>query len=83
MSISEKIKTINNKIEQNKGQYDLDRQTTKTCDSSSGNVSKYEYLTGKDALLETDLLEKAVTIKRFEYSALGKKFKKQTSASEK
>ena len=40
-------------------------------------------MTGKDALLETDLLEKAVTIKRFEYSALGKKFKKQTSASEK
>ena len=26
MSISEKIKTINNKIEQNKAQYDLDRQ---------------------------------------------------------
>ena len=27
MSISEKIKTINNKIQQNKVQYDLDRQT--------------------------------------------------------
>ena len=27
MSISEKIKAINKKIEQNKAQYDLDRQT--------------------------------------------------------
>ena len=83
MSISEKIKTINNKIKQNKAQYDLGWQTTKISDSSSGNVSKYEYLTGQDAFLEKDLLVKAVTIKRFEYSALGKEFKKQTSASEK
>ena len=29
MSISEKINAINNKIEQNKTQFDLDRQTTK------------------------------------------------------
>ena len=30
MSISEKIKAINNKREQNKAQYDLDRQTAKS-----------------------------------------------------
>ena len=29
MTVSKKIKTINNKIEQNKAQYDLDRQTAK------------------------------------------------------
>ena len=29
ISISEKIKAINNKIEQNEAQYDLDRQTAK------------------------------------------------------
>ena len=29
MSINEKIKAINNKMEQNKGQYDLDRQIAK------------------------------------------------------
>ena len=29
MSISEKTKLIDNKIEQNKAQYDLDRQTAK------------------------------------------------------
>ena len=50
MSISEIIKAINNKIEQNKAQYDLDRQTAKISDLSSGNVSKYEFLTRKDVL---------------------------------
>ena len=34
----------------------------------SGNVGKYEFLTGKDILTKNDLLEKAVIIKRFEYS---------------
>ena len=62
MSISEKIKIINNKIEQNKAQYNLDRQTAKSSVLSSGNVSKYEFLTGKDILPEKDSLEKAVKI---------------------
>ena len=41
MSISEKVKVINNKIDQNKAQYDLDRQIAKISVLSSGNVSKY------------------------------------------
>ena len=52
MSISEKIKAIDNKIEQNKAQYNLDRQTAKVSALSSGNVSKYEFLSGKDVLPE-------------------------------
>ena len=75
MSISEKIKTINNKTKQNKAQYNLDRQTVKIFALSSGNVSKYEFLTGKGVLPEKDLLEKATTMKRFECSPLGKKLK--------
>ena len=43
MSINEKIKAINNKIDQNKAQYNLDRQTAKISILSSGNVSKYEF----------------------------------------
>ena len=35
MTFSEKIKTINNKIEQNKTLYDLDRQTAKISALSS------------------------------------------------
>ena len=68
MNICEKIKTINNKIEQNKAQYDLDRQTAKLSALSSGNISKIELLTSKDVLPEKNLLEKAATMKRFEYS---------------
>ena len=50
MSISEKIKAINNKIEQNKAEYNLDRQTAKISALSSWKASKYEFLTGKDVL---------------------------------
>ena len=70
-------------IEQNKAQYNLDRQTANISALSSRNVSKYEFLTGKDILLKKDLLEKAAAIKRFEYSSLGKELKKQSSVSEK
>ena len=42
---------------------------------SSGNVSKYEFLTGKYVYEKKDLLEKVATIKRFESSPLGKELK--------
>ena len=83
MSISEKIKTINNKIEQNKAQYDLDRQTAMISALSSGNISKYEFLMSKDVLPERDLLEKDTTMKRFEYSPLGKELKTKTDIAKK
>ena len=70
MSISEKIKTINDKIEQNKAQYN---SAAKISALLSENVNKYEFLTPKDALPEKGLLETAATaIKRLEYSLLGK-----------
>ena len=50
---------------------------------SSRNVSKCEFLTGKDILPEKCLLQKAAALKRFEYSPLGKEMKKQTSVAEK
>ena len=65
MSIREKIQKINSKIEQNKSQYNLDRQTPKISALSSGYVSKYEFLTNKYVLREKDLLEKAAKMKRF------------------
>ena len=54
MSISEKIKATNDKIEQNKAQYVLDRQTAKIFALSSRNVSKHEFLTDKDVLPEKE-----------------------------
>ena len=80
-SIDEKIKVIDNKIQQNKGQYSLDRKTAKISALLSRNNSKYDFLTSKDVLPEKDFLEKAAAIKRFEYSLLGKKLKKQTSVA--
>ena len=77
MSAIDKIKAINNKIEQNKAQCDLDRQTAKISALSSGNVSKYEFLTGKDVLPEKGLLEQNVELKRFQYFPLDKELKKQ------
>ena len=71
MTATEKIKAINKKIEQRKAQINLDRQTAKISALSSGNISKYKFLTGKDVLPEKDLLEKAAAIKRFnQYSLL-------------
>ena len=47
MSISEKMETINNKIERNITQYNLDGQTANIFVSSPGNLAKSKFLTGK------------------------------------
>ena len=70
MTFSTKIKLINNKIKQNKAQYDLVRQAAKILALSSGNIGKYEILTRKYVLPEKGVLEKATESKRFEYSSL-------------
>ena len=44
--VNEKIKTVDDKIEQNKARYNLERQTAKISVLSSGNVGTYEFLTG-------------------------------------
>ena len=55
MSISEKIKAINNKIE---------RQTAKISALPSGYVSKCEFLSDKYVLPEKDLLEQDLNFYR-------------------
>ena len=72
------MRKFNNKIEEKKAQYNLDRQTAKVSALSSGKVSKYEFLIGKDVLAVKVLLEKASSMKGFEYSLLGKELKAQT-----
>ena len=83
MSISEKIKAVDDKIEQKKAQYDLDRQTTKNSALSSGNFSKYKFLGGKEVLPKKYLLEEASALKKLEYSPLGKELTTQTYVVEK
>ena len=63
MTVSDKIKTIDNKIEENKTQYDLDRQAANISALSLGSVNRYEFLTGKDVLREKDMLEKLLQSK--------------------
>ena len=82
MNISEKIKTVNNKIKQNKSRYDLDKQTARILALFSGNVSKYKLLTDRDVLSGKGLLEKAAAIKIFEYSPFRKRIKAQTDIAE-
>ena len=50
-------------IEENNIQYNLDRKTANISVLSSGNVSKYEFLTGKDILPEKILQKKAATMR--------------------
>ena len=71
LTVSEKMKTIDNKIEQNKAQYDLERQTSKILLYHQENLVNI-FSTGKNVLLEKDLLEKAATLNRFDYSSFGK-----------
>ena len=84
MSISEKTKPINNKIEQNKAQYNLNRQATKISSISSVNLSKHEFLTNKDVLQE----KKTLLLESFalERCCIGKIWKftiRSTSVAEK
>ena len=46
MTVSKKIKTIDNKTEQNKAQHNLDQQTVKISALSSRNMCRYECLAG-------------------------------------
>ena len=48
MTLTEQVKILNDKLKANKTQYDLDREAAKISPLSSGNLEKYEYLTGED-----------------------------------
>ena len=70
MTLTEQVKIIDDKIKSNKAQYNLYREAAKISVLSSGELEKYEYLTGEDLGYKTDLIQKA----KFEYSPLGKVF---------
>ena len=46
MTLIEQVKIPDNKIKANKTKYDLDREAAKISTLSSGELEKYEYLTG-------------------------------------
>ena len=72
MTLTEQVKILDDKIKSDKAQYDLDRQAAKISALSSGELEKYEYLTGENLGYKPDVVEKA----KFEYSPLGDAFNK-------
>ena len=79
MTINEQIKILDNKIRSNQVQYDLDRRNSKISALNSGELDKYEYLTGEDLGYKPDVVQKA----KFEYSPLGHFFNKGLDVGEK
>ena len=79
MTINEQIKIFDNKIRLNQFQSDLDRENAKKSALSSGELDKYEYLTGEDLGYKPDVFQKA----KFEYSLLGQFFNKGLKTDEK
>ena len=79
MTLTEQVKTLDDKIKANKAQYDLHREAAKVSALSSGELEKYEYLTGKDLGYTPGVVEKA----KFEYCPLGKVFNKGLDESDK
>ena len=67
--------TINGQIRDEKLQYEINRQAAKISALSSGNIHKYEYLTGEDILPSNQ--QQIIEQTRFTYSPLGKAFEKQ------
>ena len=66
--------TIDDKIKDEKLQYDINKETAKISALSSGKTDKYEYLTDKEILPsdQSRIIEQA----KFTYSSLGKAFEK-------
>ena len=72
--------TIEDQIKDEKLQYDINREAAKISALSSGEIDKYEYLTGEEILPsnQQQIIEQA----KFTYSPLGKAFEKQTKTIE-
>ena len=58
MTLTDKLKILDDKIKANQAQYDLDREAAKISALSSGELVKYEYLTGEDLRCEPGVVEK-------------------------
>ena len=72
MTKKEQLKVLNDKINANRADFNLNRQTAKISALATGDLDKYEYLTGE----ETNYRSNPVEQKRFEYLPLGKVFNK-------
>ena len=56
MTLTEQVRILDDKVRANKTQYELDREAAKISALSSGEVEKYEYLTGEDLGYKPDII---------------------------
>ena len=72
--------TIDDKIKDERLQYDINREAAKISALLSGKTDKYEYLTGEEILPsnQSRIIEQA----KFTYSPLSKAFEKQIKTIE-
>ena len=71
---------INDKIIDEKLQYDIEREAAKISVLSSGKIDKYEYFTGEEILPPDQ--RRVIEKDKFAYSPLGKAIKKKTKTIE-
>ena len=72
MTVTDQLKMIDNEIKANQAQYDLQRLAAKISAYYSGDLRKYEYLTGEDLEYKPSVFEQA----KYDYSPLGNIFTK-------
>ena len=71
---------IDDKVSNEKLQYDINRETEKISALSSGKIDRYEYLTGEEIL--TPGQKRTIEQAKITYSPLGKAFEKQIKTIE-
>ena len=57
MTLTDELKTFDDKIKANQAQYDLYREAAKIYPLSSKELDKYKYLTGEDLLFKPGVIE--------------------------
>ena len=72
MTATDQLQIINNKIKANQAPYDLDKWAAKIFAYCSGDLRKFEYLTGEDSGYKPSVFEQA----KFDYSPFGNIFTK-------
>ena len=82
MTVSDKIKTSNKKIEQNKAQYNLDRKVLKFWFYHQEMLINMNFSLAK-MFYQRNTCQKKLLQSRFENSPLGSELKKQTDIAKK
>ena len=72
--------TIDDKIRDEKLQYDIKREAAKISALSSGKIDKYEFLTAEEILPPNQ--RRTIEQAKFAYFPLGKAFEKETKTTE-